>query len=412
MPKPSLPPLRIEKASKHPKHMVNTRLLYSVINVLPQPRKTFKGIDKLGNSVAAKNIRQELQVGRFDSKHCQRYLNEINELWGTNFRLEELIYVMERGVKVFYILLDGERRYRSCIYLIDIGCNKCRKKYKTGCCYSRHFGDLKVDARISENISPDDALEIQMQTNIHHRVPPYEEAEFYDRLFKLRKTRDTHYTPTEFADDMGVSTEKIKQAIRFCELPLELQEYVVSRKIPWGIGLLIVSLRERTQKKNPEGQIIDVGLTDKELEWWIIRSITNEYKVSEFKELVENFLRIRESGQASLLDIFSDEQRKELKKRSIRMVVEKRAIRGLWGFIHYFEKVYSLYQDGKLGKEDSPFSIKSPIRVFRTMIDREKKLLPCLRGHLPEAALKQAEETVQEAEKLLIKIEESVQETD
>ncbi|MFH1036664.1 MAG: hypothetical protein V1756_01165, partial [Patescibacteria group bacterium] len=238
----TLPRLSIETGSKHPKRMYNTRIPLAIINVLPQPRKTFKDIDRLGNSIAAKNIRNELQVGRYGAKHCQMYLDEINELWTTDFRLDDLICVVEEGIKVYYVLIDGERRYRACVYLRDTGCDKCQKR-QDGNCYTHHFGDLKVDVRISENISPDDAIDIQAQTNIHHRVPPYEEAEFYDRLFKRRKARDQNYSIGEFAYDMGRSTDTIRQAIKFCELPPEFQKYVSEGKIQWGAALVIVELR-------------------------------------------------------------------------------------------------------------------------------------------------------------------------
>ncbi len=100
----------------HPKHkfpLYNTKLPLVIINVLAQPRKTFKEIDILGDDIAEKNQYELLLIARFDAKHCQEYIKEINDLWETNYHIENLVYVIEQNIKIFYVLGDGERRYRE-----------------------------------------------------------------------------------------------------------------------------------------------------------------------------------------------------------------------------------------------------------------------------------------------------------
>ena len=231
----------------------NTRLPLNIINILPQPRKTFLEIDVLGDDVAAKNLHELLRVARFDKEHCQAYLNEINVIWKTYFRIEDMISVQENGKLVFYILLDGERRYQSCIYLRDIGCSFCREQFGPGGCYERHFGDLKVDARVEDNISPDEAIDIQASANIHHRVPPYEEAHFYDYLYRIRRKRNPKYTIAEHARRMGRKPDAIRLAMRFCDLPEKIQEYIETGRVKWGIG--IEATRLQTQGNLDEREL-------------------------------------------------------------------------------------------------------------------------------------------------------------
>lgn len=389
----SPPAVPKEERSLHPHPLYNTRLPLAIINVLPQPRKTFLDIPILGDDIAGKNLYNLLLISRYDTNHCQKYIDLINDLWDeAKFHIEDLAYVIEENEKIFYVLVDGERRFRSCIYLRDVGCESCREKFGPGGCYKRHFGDLSVEARVGVNIDADEVIDRQASANTHHRVPPYEEATFYDRLFRRRKLQNPKYSLNQFAKRMGRSPETIRQAIRFCELPLEYQERVKKGQIPWGIGLEITRLQSE-------------GVSEKELEWWVLRAITGNYKVPEFRELVNNFLQILRSDQTSLFDIFSEVQKKELEKPHFRLVVERHTIIAIWSWIHYFTRVLDLFESGKLGKEDSPFSTRSPVKVFRTLIEKEKQLLPHLEGLLPKERYEEARETIQKAELVLVELE-------
>ena len=381
--------------SAHPCRVYNARLPLNVINVLPQPRKTFLEIDVLGDDVAEKNLHELLRVARFDAEHCREYLNEINNVWKLVFRMEDLVPVRENGGLVFYILLDGERRYRSCIYLRDFGCSVCREQFGPGGCYKRHFGDFNVDARVEDNISPDEAIDIQASANIHHRVPPYEEAHFYDYLYKVRNRRDSKYTVTEHAKRMGRKPEAIRLAMRFCDLPEKIQEYIETSQTRWGIGIEATRLQ------------IQGGLDERELERWIIRAITENLKVPEFRERVNRFLFNKRYDQMSLFSMAED---RYMRRSAIRMVVERHTIMAIHGSIFYLNKVLDLFIKGKLGKKDSPFSHRSPVKVFRRLIDLEAKVLPYLWQLLPQKERERDRRIIEETAAVLSRLEASLPE--
>ena len=376
--------------STHHRRVYNARLPLDIINVLPQPRKTFLEIDVLGDDVAAKNLHELLRIARFDKRHCRLYLNEINSIWKTCFKIEDMVSVRENKALVFYVLLDGERRYQSCIYLRDIGCSICREQFGPGGCYLRHFGDLRVDVRVEDNIAPDEAIDIQASANIHHRVPPHEEAHFYDYLYKIRRSRNPKYTITEHARRMGRKPDAIRMAMRFCDLPDKIQQYIETGQVRWGIGIEATRLQ------------IQGKLEERELERWIIKAITENLKVSEFQERVNKFLFNQRYDQASL---FSAAEDRYMAGPATKMVVERHTIMAIHCFIFYLNKVLDLFAKEKLGKKDAPFSHGSPVRVFRKLIDLEAKTLPYLHRLLPQKEYQEAEQTIQEAATILSQLE-------
>ncbi|MBI4114804.1 MAG: hypothetical protein HY445_03105 [Candidatus Niyogibacteria bacterium] len=386
----------LNKENSRPHHFQGMKLSLDILNVLPQPRKTFEEIEYLANDIAQKNLYNPLTVACFGRSNCQRYLELINLLWGVNFSIEELISVTEDGVEFFYVLLAGERRYRSCLYIRDVGCERCHEKFGPSGCYERHFSDLKVDVRSCIDISPLEAIFIQASENIHMRVPPHEEAKFYNQLFKLLKEINPEYHLSEFSRQVGRSPETIRQALRFCGLPLKYQEYIEKGKIVWGIGAEIAKLYAQG------------NLNEKDLEWWIIKVVTGNYKVPEFRKMVSKFLFDQNAGQTSFFD---QKQEEQLRRLDFRLVVQRYSIIAIYHSIYYLNRVFDLFVEGKLGKKDSPFSERSPIRIFRKLIELEAKLLPHLRNLLPERENERAQKVIEETKVILSRLEEKLPKT-
>lgn len=383
-------------AEMKPRYFQWLRIPYDLINVLPQPRKTFEDIGELGDDVADKNLHYPPLLAAYDEDYCQQHLDLINKLWRTSFQITDLVYRIEKGIKVFYVLIDGERRFRSCKYLMETGCSVCREKYGPGGCYQRHFGDLKIETRFSFNIDPHDALDIQASANIHRRVPPVEEARFYEGLFNLRKSKNPKYTLTEFARKMGRNPNTIRQALKFCELPMEYQEYVAQGHLAWGLAKEIVRLHIQ-------------GLKDKELDWWMTRAITGNYKIEDFRKLVSEFLYQQNNNQVSLFD---QAQEKQMRRFGFRQVVERHYILGLWSFVHYLNQLNFLFENGKLGLKDSPFSERSPIKLYRQMLDiAEQNVFHFEKlSRFPKLEAKRAQQVIDKSNKILSQLEKNMPE--
>jgi hypothetical protein len=252
---------------------------------------------------------------------------------------------------------------------------------------------------VEDNISAEEAINIQASANIHHRVPPYEEAQLYDRLFKIRKKRyqrqGKKYSVAQLARDVGRKPEAIRQAMRFCDLPEKIQKYIKNGSVKWGIGIETTRLQ------------IQGGLQERELERWIIKAITENLKVPEFRERVDKFLFNRKYDQMALFSMAED---RYMARSAVRMVVERHTILAIHSFIFYLNKVLDLFIKGKLSKKDSPFSYRSPVRVYRKLIDLETRLLPYLWKLLPQKEREKAYRTLEETRQALSLLEKELPE--
>lgn len=371
------------------------------INVLPQPRKTFEGIEELAGDIARKNLLNPPIVARLSRESCERYILTINLLWGTTYRVENLrpVNVNEDKTLWYYVLLAGERRLRALRALWDTGCEECRASYgpeAAGACFTRHFNTDSIEVRLCVDILPLAALFLQFSENTHMPVPPHEEAHAYALLFRLIRQASEKFTVAEFARGVGRNPETIRNALRFCELPQSIQDGVGRGLVHYGIAVEIARLQSD-------------GETAEQLEWWMMRAVTEKKSVAEFRKLIRQYLEDKRMGQISLLAIMTENQELDYKRSHIRRVVESNTINALWALLYYLRRVRELLASGKLGKADSPFSVRSPIRVLRNVFEEEKALLPHLKDLLRPNEYNEAETLIAEGVKILKQLEERSQ---
>ncbi len=362
------------------------------INVLPQPRRTFEDIELLAIDIADKGILNPLTIAEFNPESATRYLTAINALWGTSFSIINLkLGKKGNGRKRYHVLLAGERRFRSCLHLWERGCAKCQETHGTeppGTCFRRHFGEEGVRASICVNIPPLSALFLQLSENTHMRVPPEEEAEVYSMLFHLVRRADPKFSMARFAESVGRSPSAIRNALLFTELPESIRGRVGSsnNRIPYGIAIELARLQRE-------------GVSEEDLTLWALRSIAQDSKVEDFHESVTRFIANRNSGQASLLEIMDAESERVLAYTLVRQVVERKSILALWAWVHYVRRVITLFEDGQLGQEDSPFSKRSPLRLLRNLsLLMRDNLIPHLKSAAPHSSwVDEAKNTLDEA---------------
>lgn len=372
---------------------VGARIPLEAINIFPQVRQTFEEIVDLAENIADHGLFNPLTVAKFDRESCQRYIAVINWLWGRDFSLDGAIPYEEEGQEVFYVLLAGERRHRACMYLKTEGCLSCQQQFGAGPCHTRHpaSADGQVDVRLCVNISPLEALFRQIAENVHMRVPVHEEAKAFYELFNLVKQADPKYSLAQFARDVSRGPDTIKNAIRFCELPEAIQSFVKNRAFSYGIACEISRLYE-------------AGFGEDDLSWWARQAAVSVTKVDEFRATISKVINDRNNGQ-TMLDLFTREQESEMRRLAHRRVVAKEMIQLLWRDRSYLKKVKELLENGKLGKDDSPFSIASPVRYYRASIELRRQLLPLLKSHLPKAFLAEAQEILEQSEQVLAVLE-------
>ncbi|PIQ74030.1 MAG: hypothetical protein CO002_00050 [Candidatus Portnoybacteria bacterium CG_4_8_14_3_um_filter_44_10] len=362
----------------------------NLINVLPQPRKTFECIKELALDIASKGMMNPVIVAAFSRKYCEAYLSTINELWNSSFGVDELVCCSGSGEKIFYVLLAGERRFRSCQLLYQRGCDEClgvNGPEEPGVCFRRHFqNNGEIEVRLCVNIPPLAAIFLQFSENTHMSVPAHEEARAHEQLFKLIKGIDLSFSLTKFARCVGRNPSTIRNALRFCGLPVFIREAVERGEIKYGIALELSRLVER-------------GIGDEDLKWWILRARAENYSVMAFHGVVNNFLEGVASKQISIFDLFDSEAERERRLANVRHTVARGVIRQLWAILGYWQDVLRLCEEGQIGPV---FSEESPIRLLRKQTKLLKeKILPHLEAFLPKTAIREISTTLKEAQRIL-----------
>lgn len=358
--------------------------------MLAQPCKTFEHIEELARDQAKKRQLQPPVVARFRPEDARRYVATVNLLWGTGTALETLHPTREHGRTFYYVLLAGERRYRSFRLLWERGCGECREargQETPGRCFRRHFGRPRIEVRVCRGIPPLNALFLQLSENTHMPVPPHEEAQAYGRLFLLLRQAEPSFPMARLAREVGRSPDTVRRALRFHSLPDSIREAVERGHLGYGVAIEIARLLEFS----PDAV---------ELEFWRDRVLADRWKVDKAREAVDAWLKEKRSGQRSLLEIFKEGQDASAKRAHVRRTVQAGSIQSVWACIHYLSRVQQLFADGLLGKPGAPFSEDSPLRVIAALVERLKEMLPMLRELLSPRRFEETRAIVEEAHEL------------
>lgn len=71
-----------------------------------------------------------------------------------------------------------------------------------------------------------------------------------------------------------------------------------------------------------------------------------------------------------------------MRLEAIKQTVAKELVQAVWQFMYYFERVNTLYEEGKLGGEHALFSEASPLRVFRKLVRELERTFLFQRHHM------------------------------
>ncbi len=379
MPRKSDEHIRVHKCPSRYANRVIPRV--EKIIILPQMRKTFEEIEDIEGSIAFHGFINPPLIARFDRKQFVVYLRTINDLWSTNISIQSYEAVRFRGDKkfYFYVLVAGERRTRA---------------YKEA--LRKGAANFPYEARIIFNPEPVDVLYDQFSENTHMPVPSHEQAYAYEKFYAIANSRNGGMSIASFARKVGRSPEVIRNALRFCALPVKIREIVKggSAGISYSSAVEIARLSE-------------IGLKEDELLSWAIKSAISRKSSAEFRKEVSEFIRAKKDGQVSLLHIFGEINQMEETLRSFRMTVEKELIKKYWADIHYHGRVLSLFESGLLGENGSPYSLRSPLKKIRADVALIKKIILHLSKKMSKRELDGISRTLLEFEAIAKTLEES-----
>lgn len=361
-----------DKTKKRRKKYQGMDVEFSKVIVFPQIRQTFDYLELrlLANDIAENGLVQPSILARLSPDKFSDYRKAFEEISG--HRIEgEFPFTVEDNEMWYYVLIAGERRYRAHAILWHEGCDDCQKEAREenrtllpGECYRKHMDGNEMEIRACTNIDPMDAKSIQFRENNYIKPPLHEEAYAYQQYYRFMKHRDGKVTITAFAKAVGVSVEKVRRALWFCELPERVQTAVRENHISYSHALEMKRLLDI--HKEEEREVI----ARRELDWLFMRP---KFKLEDYRKRISNII---EESTTQLL--FSIEEFVITPKQK-RRVVEESILPMLGLNSRYIEKVLKLLQEGQLG-ENKLYSGHSPDFQIKRIVISLHKLMPEIFG--------------------------------
>lgn len=315
-------------------------------------------LDLLIESIHEEGLISPVGIAQLTESEARRYIKIWNQIWGTRYRLKDL----SRGPEGFYEpVIYGHRRRRAGIALCEQG-------------QAPHEWLIKFHL----GISAEEALELQFQENVHVRPSTWEDAESIYAYWAYLKAAGREIGPTELARRVGRSSSAVRGYIKFGQAPASIQQAVRLDQIPYGLGLI---LADATSKG-----VISVELL--ECHWLPIavalrRRNNGRSSIKEFERSFKERVAQAASGQDDLFGALSVDSVQEALASDRRAIVLPELIRGVYSATYYLLMVIEMDRKGLFG-EGTIFSLESPNRVTRGMVDALREVLPILRQHIPD----------------------------
>lgn len=364
------------------------------VNILTQHRRTFLTDDTraLADNICQYGLLDPLVVASFSLTSAQEYIELINTFYKTAHCLSELKCANNEH---FQIVLSGERRLRAHWLIWESGCSLCREKYgqeEMGSCYKRHFGkrkkDKRIETRLYHDLSAVEAMDIQLSGNSYVLPKEQEMIQSYALQYFIKRKMDPKLTIAQFARSVGKAPETMRGYLKVCALPDMIYDYYQQGFISYGIAEELAFLKDKGEN---------------DLDFWAMRAIVGKIKVETFHQIIRGHL---EKKNQNILEIFDEKSQEEAKKSFVRKTVAKEVIADLHNGTAYWKRVLRLFEEGKLGKKDSPFAEGSPVSLYRKQVDLTKNhILPHLAQFLPKNSLREIERTLLRVELILAKME-------
>ena len=203
-----------------------------------------------------------------------------------------------------------------------------------GECYKQHVHSSFIDVRACVNIDTITAKSAQFRENNYVKPPIYEEAYAYKEFYLYLKSADEKMNITKFSRIVGVSQDKIRKALWFCDLPKHLRDSVEKKYVSYSNALEIKRLIEVFGGKKK-------SLIEQEIDFLLLYP---RIKHEDYKARVD--MLIMDASQATLFDITPFQMTKKLKRR----VVEKHYVYYLSMMARYTNKIQELKNMGVLGR--------------------------------------------------------------
>lgn|GEM_PF-2846095 len=205
---------------------------WAELNVLSQTRKTMQpeGMDELVRAIEAVDThgqaRNELfhpiMVNSLDREATEKYVADLNLCHGTDHDVDQLRQGDDGRYK---IIIAGHRRHAAIGRLIE----------KQGADPTLST----IPSSVDENLEFRDALRKQIDENTHQSLSVTEVARAIQATYRYGIATGSYASIPDCVRDLPFGDEKVRNALKFCELPVTLQEWVENGHLPYGSAVAL-----------------------------------------------------------------------------------------------------------------------------------------------------------------------------
>ncbi len=210
--------------------------------VLPQVRKKKnEKIDEMADSIEDRGLINPLDVARLNKEELQSHINFISSLWRENIDINSFLPIDG----FYYVVIAGHTRLDA-----------LRHNAKT------HNRKDQVSIKIHPVKSSEEILAIQLDENIHSEPKIEERAIAIIETYRLGIEIGRWNNKEEFIkkNKNKFSRRILNDALLFADLPLEAQEYVFARNIPYNIGVELGRVKPLIRKYEADFEEIESNI--------------------------------------------------------------------------------------------------------------------------------------------------------
>lgn len=279
----------IKENSYHIDNVFMVRINTDLISVLRQSRSfiSSNGIDDLVSSFAKKGQKTPGDIYAFTKVEAISYIQEINDLWNTDYKIESFnnSYIKEKKDYFYLFLVAGHRRLKACKFL----------KFD-------YFANLHFEKSFEE------AIEWQLAENVQREELPLLDLITSATAYWIKlKKKNPKLTMLAFAKNhIHKSVSWLTNALRFSRLPISVQDLIrktdSNKGVNYSIMLEFAKLYDFSVQKHE-------SLNPDFLISLINHCITHKYKLEKVKEFCE-VKKIEIFGQQTLFELIPEEVNK------------------------------------------------------------------------------------------------------
>lgn len=261
-------PFSLKENSYHIDNLFMVEIDPELVCLLRQSRSSMSesGIEDLVSSIIMKGQKTPGDIYAFTASEAINYVKEMNDLWDTDYRLEDFpsFYIKEKEDYFYLFLVAGHRRLKACKHL--------GYKYVANIYFENCFENA-IEWQLAENVQREELSLLDLITS----------ATAY--WIKLKK-KDPKLTMKNFAQKhIHKSVSWLNNALRFSRLPLLVQELIKKTEsykgVNYGIMLQFAKLYDFSVEKE---KVLDQDL----LLSYISHTVTHKFDLEKVKKFCED----------------------------------------------------------------------------------------------------------------------------